>query len=77
MAGYGTATLETDGGRVIAGGDWTLDQIGALSARVARVRREMAAASTLDARALARVDTAGASLLLDLVDGDATRIDAP
>ena len=77
MAGSGTATLETDGGRVIAGGDWTLDQIGALSARAARVRREAAAAFTLDARALARVDTAGANLLLELVDGDPARIDAP
>ncbi len=77
MAGSATATLETDGGRVIAGGDWTLAQIGPLTARVARVRRDAAAAFTLDARALARVDTAGASLLLDLVDGDPARIDAP
>ena len=54
-----------------------LAAIGRLSALAARCQRSAGAPLAVDARALGRLDTAGASLLLDLVDGDTTRIDAP
>ena len=67
------ATLSSDDSHFHAGGDWTLDQVTALTAQIGRLGAA-GKGRLLDARALGRLDTAGAQLLLDLVDGDATRI---
>ncbi len=77
MVDAATPSLSGDGTRLVASGDWTLAAIGRLSALAARCQRSAGAPLAVDARALGRLDTAGASLLLDLVDGDTTRIDAP
>jgi phospholipid/cholesterol/gamma-HCH transport system permease protein len=74
MANTGTATIAQDGGQIIVAGDWTLEHIERLSAQSAALKRRASAAAKLDASALGRIDTAGASVLLDLVDGDPRRI---
>jgi phospholipid/cholesterol/gamma-HCH transport system permease protein len=60
----GTATLQDD--RIVASGDWTLADAGALSERVSTLKRQVPDGASIDARSLGRVDTAGAGLLLDL-----------
>ena len=66
----GTATLQRDGSveRIVADGDWTLAFAEGLSARVGTLRRTRASGTRVDASAVARIDTAGARLLLDLAD---------
>jgi len=68
MTSAGTATIERDAGGefVVASGDWTLPGMAALSGVVADLRRRLPRGARIDASQLGRVDTAGASLLLDL-----------
>ncbi|HEY6546011.1 MAG TPA: MlaE family lipid ABC transporter permease subunit [Dokdonella sp.] len=71
MGNPGTARIDDEGGgqRVVVAGDWTLALAPALSARVATLRRSIAAGTQVDAAGVGRIDTAGASLLLELADG--------
>jgi phospholipid/cholesterol/gamma-HCH transport system permease protein len=68
------ATLTTDGTQWVVTGDWILEHIGALAAQAATHKRSACRTMRVDASALARLDTSGASVLLDLVDGDLERI---
>jgi len=72
-----SATLNGDGTRVVARGDWTLVEVARLAGLAAQLKRQAVSGLAVDARALGRIDTAGASVLLDLVDGDVARIEAP
>lgn len=74
MLRAGTATLSTDGARIIVAGDWILEHIGTLSTQAVALKRKAASTPVVDASALERIDTSGASVLLDLVDGDLRRI---
>jgi phospholipid/cholesterol/gamma-HCH transport system permease protein len=71
MGNPGTARIDDEGGRqrVVVAGDWTLALAPALAARVATLRRSIAAGIEVDAAGVGRIDTAGASLLLELADG--------
>lgn len=75
MTAAGTAQITGEGDRIVVSGDWILDHVASLSARLPELKRRAGGAFALDAHALGRLDTAGASLLLDLVDGDDARID--
>ena len=78
MAATGTATLDTDGERIVVGGDWTLEHLVDLSAQAAHLKRGGHGDPTgraIEASGLRRVDTAGANLLLELAGGDPARID--
>ncbi|HET6546235.1 MAG TPA: ABC transporter permease [Rhodanobacteraceae bacterium] len=68
MAQAATVSLEgsADGEYLAAAGDWTLVNVQALADRVAQLKRRGRSGKRVDARALTRLDTAGASLLLDL-----------
>jgi phospholipid/cholesterol/gamma-HCH transport system permease protein len=68
MASAGTATIQRDAGGdlVVASGDWTLAGAARLGDRVATLKRQLPQGARVDAKALGRVDTAGAGLLLDL-----------
>src|SRR5690606_37905414 len=68
MGNPGTARIDGDAGnqRVVVAGDWTLALAPALAGRVAAMRRSLAPGNRIDASAVGRIDTAGASLLLDL-----------
>lgn len=74
MAATGTATLDTDGERIVVGGDWTLEHLVDLSAQATRLKRRASAELPVEGSGLRRVDTAGANLLLDLAGGDPSRI---
>ena len=73
MANPGTARIDDGAGnpRVIVAGDWTLALAPALATRVDALRRSLADGSEVDATGIGRIDTAGASLLLDLAGGAA------
>jgi phospholipid/cholesterol/gamma-HCH transport system permease protein len=81
MSAAGTATLRhgQDGDVVVAAGDWTIAAAPVLAAEVAALARRHGRSLRVDASGIARLDTSGARLLLDLagergVDGlDATR----
>ena len=64
MAAPGTINVDANG-RVVASGDWTLASLPSLGARVEEARRRRGTAS-IDASGIARLDTAGAELLLEL-----------
>ncbi|HEY0179460.1 MAG TPA: ABC transporter permease [Dokdonella sp.] len=67
----GQATLQQDAGGtfVAASGDWTLTAAPALADAVAALKRRVGERVRVDARAVERIDTAGADLLLDLAGG--------
>jgi phospholipid/cholesterol/gamma-HCH transport system permease protein len=73
MGNPGTARIDGEAGnqRVVVAGDWTLALAPALAARVGALRRSLAPGNRVDASGIGRIDTAGASLLLDLA-GDTT-----
>ena len=71
----GSAHIAEVGRSVTIQGDWTLEHVAQLSAVCARLQRTLGEAARIDARALGRVDTAGASFLLDLAGEDPQRID--
>ncbi|ANB19100.1 ABC transporter permease [Dokdonella koreensis] len=62
----GTATLTPDGTRIALAGDWVLACAPALAAQVEQLQRRAAATPVFDASGIGRLDTAGASLLLQL-----------
>lgn len=70
MSEPGSLRLERGAGgdRLVVAGDWTLDHLPRLLDAVRALGPEtgMAGAAGIDARALGRLDTAGASLLLEL-----------
>lgn len=68
-----TPFLRQHGEHLAVGGDWTLAMATALAADVSRWRGRLAPQARIDATAIARLDTAGARLLLDLAE--AARID--
>ncbi len=61
-----TATLAADGDRIVLAGDWVLAQAPALAGQIERLRRRVGVSTVLDAGGIGRLDTAGASLLLQL-----------
>ena len=67
----GTARIDGDAAnqRVVVAGDWTLAVAPALAARIASLRRSLPAKTRVDAAGIGRIDTAGASLLLELAGG--------
>ncbi len=75
MSEQGHAQIAEDGSRVTVSGDWTLEYITALAALCANLRQSIAGSARIDARGLSRIDTAGASFLLDLAGEDPTRIE--
>ena len=75
MAATGTATLDSNGERIVVGGDWTLENLVDLSTRAARLKRGGPTGVAIEGSGLRRVDTAGAHLLLELAGGDPARID--
>jgi phospholipid/cholesterol/gamma-HCH transport system permease protein len=75
MSEAGSAHIAEDGTRIVASGDWTLEHIVRLSALCERLRSKARNDVRLDAGKLGRIDTAGASYLLELVDEDPQRID--
>lgn len=74
MENMGTAILAEDGSTIVAGGDWTLEHLNALANLCQSLRRRTSGKVNIDAAAIGRIDTAGASILLDLVDDDPDRI---
>lgn len=74
MGKAGTANATSDGASISISGDWTLEHIGDLSHQAVSLKRGVGPRLALDASGLGRIDTAGASILLDLVDGDLSRI---
>jgi phospholipid/cholesterol/gamma-HCH transport system permease protein len=78
-AGEAAFRQDASGGCVVATGDWTLASAAALSVCVERLKCQHPAGVRIDARAIGRVDTTGADLLLALAgtapidDLDATR----
>lgn len=74
MSERGSAQLTGDGHRITAHGEWTLDQITRLAALCADLQGKAQPDASVDASAVSRMDTAGASILLDLVHGDEKRI---
>lgn len=74
MDSMGTATITEDSNTIVAKGDWTLEHLNALSAVCKTLRSRVSAEVSVDASAIGRIDTAGASILLDLVDDDAARV---
>ncbi len=62
-------------GRTVLTGEWTLPHAPALALDVAAFRRAHGAATTYSAARIERLDTAGASLLLELIGGR-ERLDA-
>src|SRR5690606_8296362 len=75
MSEAGSAQLVEDGSRLSIRGDWTLEHVARLATLCANLRGRIAADSRIDARAIGRIDTAGASFLLDLAGADLARID--
>ncbi len=76
MAEAGTASIAQDGARIVARGDWTLDHIDTLADLARTLKRRVGAGARVEAAGVARLDTAGASMLLDLVDGEEARVEA-
>ncbi|HET9032917.1 MAG TPA: ABC transporter permease [Dokdonella sp.] len=75
MTEVGHAQLAGDGSRIIIGGDWTLEHVAMLASLCARLQRKSGTDVRVDAREIGRIDTAGASYLLDLAGEDPQRID--
>ncbi len=75
MSEQGHAKLGPEGSHITISGDWTLEHIAGLSRLCASLQREAAADVRVDARSIGRVDTAGASYLLDLAGEDPQRIE--
>ncbi|HOX72465.1 ABC transporter permease [Dokdonella sp.] len=75
MSETGNASIAESGGPIVASGDWTLEHIGHLAALCESLKRRVGADTRVDAARLGRIDTAGASFLLDLADKDPARID--
>jgi phospholipid/cholesterol/gamma-HCH transport system permease protein len=75
MSEAGSAHIAEDGTHIVASGDWTLEHIVRLSSLCEGLRRKSPKDVRLDAGNLGRIDTAGASYLLELVDEDPQRID--
>ena len=71
-AASGTIALsEIEGSAVLQlGGDWTLAHYRTLAARVAQFRAQAEQAGCVDFGGIGALDTAGASLLFDLLDTD-------
>lgn len=64
------AFIDIDGGQVRLRGDWTIANYAALAPDVARQRSRIADAADVDLGALGALDTAGVSLLHDLLGKD-------
>ncbi len=75
MSEAGSAQLVEDGSHVSISGDWTLEHVARLSILCGELQGKLGADTRIDARAIGRVDTAGASFLLDLAGDDPARID--
>ena len=75
MSETASAHLVEDGHRVAIGGDWTLEHVAILSELCTRLRRQLAPQARVDAQGLGRIDTAGASFLLELAEEDPQRIE--
>jgi phospholipid/cholesterol/gamma-HCH transport system permease protein len=75
MSRPGRAVLSEDDTRIVADGDWTLEHANHLGAMCASLVARGRAVMPIDASALGRIDTAGASLLLDLAGEDPAMID--
>lgn len=75
MDSMGTALFSDDSRTVVAGGDWTLEHLNGLSATCAKLRPRIDDQVRVDASGIGRIDTAGASILLDLVDDDPGRVE--
>lgn len=75
MSEKGHAQLAEDGSRITIVGDWTLEHVAALSSLSAKLQRKSGDNVRVDARSIGRIDTAGASFLLDLAGEDPQRID--
>jgi len=76
MAEAGTASIAPDGAGVVVAGDWTLDHVAALMRAAASLKRRTGADTAIDASGVRRLDTAGASVLLELAGGDLQRVHA-
>ena len=74
MSERGSAQLVDDGSRITIRGDWTLEHISELAALCAQIRKAARSDVALDIEVESRIDTAGASVLLDLVAGDSQRV---
>ena len=70
MDSIGTATLAENSSTIVADGDWTLEHLPALSVLCQSLSRRITGQVNIDAAAIGRIDTAGASILLDLVNDD-------
>ncbi|MGB0134885.1 ABC transporter permease [Dokdonella sp.] len=70
----GTATISEDNNTIVAGGDWTLEHLNGLSALSKSLLQRVNGKISVDASAIGRIDTAGASILLELVEDDANRV---
>ncbi len=75
MSEQGHAQLATDGSRIVVDGDWTLEYIANLAVLCSQLQRNIPMDARIDARKLGRIDTAGASYLLELAGEDPARID--
>ncbi|MBX3698165.1 MAG: ABC transporter permease [Dokdonella sp.] len=75
MSETGSASIADDGATIVARGDWTLEHVSRLDRLRGSLQRQVRAETRIDGNGLGRVDTAGASLLLELVGDDAGRID--
>lgn len=74
MVEKGNAHIAEDGSRIVLVGDWILDHVGTLAALATSLKGRAGPSFTVDAHELGRLDTAGATVLLDLVDDDRERI---
>ncbi|MFZ2236056.1 MAG: MlaE family lipid ABC transporter permease subunit [Dokdonella sp.] len=63
------ATISEHGGQLAAAGDWTLANAVALQDQMARIKAVDGSDRSIDASAISRMDTSGATLLLELANG--------
>ncbi len=75
MSESGSAQLVDEGSRVSINGDWTLEHVAQLSILCGKLQGRLGADTRIDARGIGRIDTAGASYLLDLAGENPARID--
>ena len=75
MSTPGSAAFTEDGLRIVARGDWTLEHVNRLGGVRDALLPRVQAQTRIDASTLGRIDTAGASVLLDLASDDVARIE--
>ncbi len=74
MTATASATISADGRQLAVTGDWTLPNAVALQGKLAAVASCDARSLKIDATGIKRVDTVGASLLLEIAGGNAASL---